>query len=181
MGFLFGGRASRVLAPATPVPVRPLVAAGGILLLSGFTPGPFSWLLPLALAVVAGIWAVWRGIYPIACGSLGAYCNEVVRAANGGRMPVEGYDVMGAVSKSANTYVPAGPGTNFAWLDDRFMLPPPFPGIASAGDILIAIGMAWFVAMLMLRRPAEVGAEDAAGDDDAPDLDDLRGDAAAAA
>ena len=180
-GFLFGGRASRVLAPATPVPVRPLVAAGGILLLSGFTPDPFSWLLPLGLAVVAGIWAVWRGIYPIACGSLGAYCNEVVRAANGGRMPVEGYDVMGAVSRSANTYVPAGPGTNFAWLDDRFTLPPPFPGIASAGDILIAIGMAWFVAMLMLRRPAEVRAEDAAGDDDAPDLDDLRGDAAAAA
>jgi hypothetical protein len=180
-GFLFGGRASRVLSPAAPVPVRPLVAAGGILLLSGFTPDPFSWLLPLGLAVVAGIWAVWRGIYPIACGSLGAYCNEVVRAANGGRMPVEGYDVMGAVSRSANTYVPAGPGTNFAWLDDRFMLPPPFPGIASAGDILIAIGMAWFVAMLMLRRPAEVRAEDAAGGDDAPDLDDLRGDAAAAA
>jgi hypothetical protein len=95
MGFLFGGRASRVLAPASPVPVRPLVAAGGILLISGVTPDPFSWLLPLGLAVVAGIWAVWRGIYPIACGALGAYCNEVVRAANGGRMPVEGYDVMG--------------------------------------------------------------------------------------
>ncbi len=180
-GFLFGGRASRVLAPAAPVPVRPLVAAGSILLLSGFTPDPFSWLLPLGLAVVAGIWAVWRGIYPIACGSLGAYCNEVVRAANGGRMPVEGYDVMGAVSRSANTYVLAGPGTNFAWLDDRFTLPPPFPGIASAGDILIAIGMAWFVAMLMLRRPAAVAAEDGVGDDDAPVLDDLRGDAAAAA
>jgi hypothetical protein len=181
MGFLFGGRASRVLAPASPVPVRPLVAAGGILLISGVTPDPFSWLLPLGLAVVAGIWAVWRGIYPIACGALGAYCNEVVRAANGGRMPVEGYDVMGAVSRSANTYVLAGPGTNFAWLDDRFTLPPPFPGIASVGDMLIAIGMAWFVAMLMLRRPAAVATEDAASDDATPDLDDLRGDAAAAA
>ena len=43
--------------------------------------------------------------------------------------------------------------TNFAWLDDRFHLPAPFPGIASAGDILIAIAMAWLVASLMLRVP----------------------------
>jgi hypothetical protein len=179
-GFLFGGRASRVLAPGAPVPVRPLLAAGAVLLLSEFTPGPLSWLLPLGLAVVAGIWAVWRHIYPIACGALGAYCNEVVRAANGGRMPVEGGDVMAAVNSRASTYTLAGPHTNFAWLDDRFILPPPFPGIASAGDILIAVGMAWFVAMLMLRRPAAVAAGDAA-DDDVPDLDDLRGDAAAAA
>jgi hypothetical protein len=96
-------------------------------------------------------------------------------------MPVEGYDVMGAVSRSVNTYVLAGPGTNFAWLDDRFMLPPPFPGIASVGDMLISVGMAWFVAMLMLRRPAPAAAEDAARDDGALDLDDVRGDAAAAA
>ena len=64
----------------------------------------------------------------------------------------------------AGTYVAAGPHTNLAWLDDRFSLPPPFPGIASAGDILIAIGMAWFVATLMLRRPSEVAAEDTADD-----------------
>lgn len=181
-GFIFGGRASRVLAPAAPVPIRPLVAAGAVLVLSEFTPDPFSWLLPLGLAVVAGIWAVWRRIYPIACGALGAYCNEVVRAANGGRMPVEGHDVLAAVNSRASAYVLAGPHTNFAWLDDRFALPPPFPGIASAGDILIAVGMAWFVAMLMLRRPPAVATEDAAGDaGDNPDLDDLRGGVAAAA
>jgi hypothetical protein len=180
-GFLFGGRASRILAPGAPVPVRPLLAAGAILLLSEFTPAPLSWLLPLGLAVVAGIWAVWRRIYPIACGALGAYCNEVVRAANGGRMPVEGHDVLAAVNSRSGTYALAGPHTNFAWLDDRFTLPPPFPGIASAGDILIAIGMAWFVAMLMLRPPRAAAAEDA--DDDAgatPDLEELRGNAAAA-
>jgi hypothetical protein len=180
-GFLFGGRASRILAPGAPVPVRPLLAAGAVLLLSEFTPGPLSWLLPLGLAVIAGIWAVWRRIYPIACGALGAYCNEVVRAANGGQMPVEGHDVLAAVNSRAGTYTLAGPHTNFAWLDDRFTLPPPFPGIASAGDILIAIGMACFVAMLMLRRPRATAVEDA--DDDAgeaPDLDELRSDAAAA-
>ncbi len=182
VGFLFGGRASRVLAPAAPTPVLPLVSAGAVLLLSELTPGPLSWLLPLGLAVVGGIWAVWRHIYPIACGALGAYCNEVVRAANGGRMPVEGYDVLSAVTSRAKTYVLAGPDTNFAWLDDRFTLPPPFPGIASAGDILIAIAMAWFVAMLMLRRPEAVVAEDAADDaGKSPDLDDLPGGAAAAA
>ncbi len=178
-GFIFGGRASRVLAPGSPVPVRPLVAAGAALIISEFTPGPLPWLLPLGLAVAAGIWAVWRQIYPIACGALGAYCNEVVRAANGGRMPVEGHDVLATVNSRATTYVLSGPHTNFAWLDDRFILPPPFPGIASAGDILIAIGMACFVAMLMLRRPSAAAAEEATGDH--ADLEDIRGNEAAAA
>ncbi len=89
---------------------------------------------------------------------------------------------MAAVNSRASSYALAGPHTNFAWLDDRFTLPPPFPGIASAGDILIAIGMAWFVAMLMLRRPDAMAEEDAVDDDgETPGLDDLRGDAAAAA
>ena len=178
VGFLLGGRASRVLGRDAPIPARPLAAAGGILLLSQLTPSPLSWLLPLGLAVVAGIWATWRRIYPAACGALGAYCNEIVRAANGGRMPVEGHDVLAAVSSRTDTYILAGPHTNFAWLDDRFILPAPVPGSASAGDILIAIGMAWFVASLMLRRPRAV-AEDEAGD--TRQIDDAREDAATAA
>jgi len=92
------------------------------------------------------------------------------------------HNVLAAVSSRADTYVLASPHTNFAWLDDRFILPAPFPGIASAGDILIAIGMAWFVATLMLRRPSAVAAEDT-GDDagDTPHIDDAREDAATAA
>src|SRR5256885_14126525 len=97
----------------------------------------------------------------------------------GGGMRGEAPDVLGAVTSRTSPYVLSGPHTNFAWLDDRFILPPPFPGIASAGDILIAVGMAWFVAMLMLRRPAAAGAEDAIGDDS--DLKDVRGYEAAAA
>ena len=153
-GYLLGGRSSRVFAGGTPVPVRPLVAAGAVLLLSALTPSPLSWLLPLALAIVAGIWAVWRRVWPVACGALGAYCNEIVRAANGGRMPVDGHGVVAEIGSRANTYIPADAYTNFAWLDDRFRLPAPFPGIASAGDILIAIAMAWLVASLMLRSPS---------------------------
>ena len=159
VGFLLGGRSSRVFAPGTPIPLRPLVAAGAVLLLSELTPSPWSWLLPLVLAVVAGIWATWRRVFPVVCGALGAYCNEIVRAANDGRMPVDGDAVLSAVGTHADNYVLAGPHTNFAWLDDRFHLPPPFPGIASAGDILIAVGMAWFVASLMLR-PSSTATED---------------------
>jgi Family of unknown function (DUF5317) len=161
-GFLLGGRASRIFGPGTPIPTRPLLAAGAVLLLSEVTPAPLSWLLPLGLAIVAGSWAARQRLYPVACGALGAFCNEIVRAANGGQMPVDGPGVLAALGNRAGTYVVAGPHTNLAWLDDRFNLPPPFPGIASAGDILIAIGMAWFVATLMLRRPSVAAAEDAA-------------------
>ena len=163
-GFILGGRTSRIFGPGSPIPFRLLAAAAGILLVSEVTPAPLSWLLPLILAIVAGIWAVRVRLYPVACGALGACCNEIVRAANGGQMPVEGQGVLTALSNRAATYVLAGPHTNLAWLDDRFSLPPPFPGIASVGDILIAIGMAWFVATLMLRRPSVVAAEDAADD-----------------
>jgi hypothetical protein len=79
-------------------------------------------------------------------------------------MPVDGHGVMAEVGSRANTYVLADAHTNFAWLDDRFHLPAPFPGIASAGDILIAIAMAWLVASLMLRNPAAPAAEQASDD-----------------
>jgi len=167
-GYLLGGRSSRVFAGGAPVPVRPLVAAGALLLISPLLRSPLSWLLPLGLAVVAGIWAVWRRVWPVACGALGAYCNEIVRAANGGRMPVDGHGVMAEVGSRANTYLLADAHTNFAWLDDRFRLPAPFPGIASAGDILIAIAMAWLVASLMLRSSAAGATEPVIDDATAP-------------
>ncbi len=51
-----------------------------------------------------------------------------------------------------------------AFASSPWSSPAPFPGIASAGDILIVIGMAWFVATLMLRRPPTAASEDAADD-----------------
>jgi len=166
LGFVLGGRSSRVFKASPSLPVRPLLGAGAVLLLSQLTPSPLSWLLPLALAIASGIWAAWRHVYPVACGALGAYCNELVRAANGGRMPVEGHGMLSTLGNRTDTYVLSGPHTNFAWLDDRFQLPAPFPGIASAGDILIAVGMAWFVATLMLRPDHQAAAGDAGADED---------------
>ena len=126
----------------------------------------------LLLALAGGIWAVWRRVFPVACAALGAYSNELVRAANGGHMPVEGYRrMLEGFGVPSDTYTAAGAATNFAWLDDRFQLPPPFPGIASVGDILIALGMAWLVAALVARRRAGP-VSDAAGDAlDAPPSD----------
>src|SRR5207245_11769831 len=67
-GYLLGGRSSRVFAGGVPVPLRPLLAAGAVLLVSALIPSPLAWLLPLGLAVVAGIWAVRRRVWPVACG-----------------------------------------------------------------------------------------------------------------
>lgn len=160
VGRLLGGRAANVFTRGVTLPMRPLIAIGALLVASEVAPGALSWLLPLGAAVAVGIWAVWRRVYPVACGALGAWCNEVVRAANAGRMPVEAPGVLSAVGSQSSKYVTAGSHTNLAWLDDRFLLPPPFPGVASLGDILIAVAMAWLVASLMIRRPAS----DVAGD-----------------
>lgn len=165
-GWLLGGRSSFVFARRTPIPVQPLLAIGVLLLLSDLTPGALSWLIPMAAAVAVLIWAVWRRAHAVICGALGAYCNELVRALNDGRMPVEGHGLLAPLASHAGHYVLADAHTNLAWLDDRFHLPPPFLGIASAGDILIAIAMAWVVASLMFQ-PSAVGRSDA--DTDAGD------------
>ncbi|HET9848385.1 MAG TPA: DUF5317 family protein [Candidatus Dormibacteraeota bacterium] len=155
-GFLLGHRLSWLFRLPQAIPVRPAFAVAVILLLSQAMPGPLSWLVPLGLAIGAGVWATWRRIYPVACGALGACCNEVVRGANGGYMPVDGAQLLAGLGRAANTYILAGPQTQLAWLDDRFTLPPPFPGIASLGDILIAIGTAWLVATVVVRRQQRV-------------------------
>lgn len=163
IGTLVGPRAPWLFRLRRAIPIRPAAVIGLTLLLSQPAPLPWSWLLPLALAVIAGVWATWCKLYPITCGAVGAAFNEVVRAANGGLMPVDGRQLLAGLGRASNTYVLAGPHTRLAWLDDRFALPPSFPGIASAGDILIAIGMAWLVATVMIRRQVR-SADKAAGD-----------------
>src|SRR5207244_1770361 len=53
LGFVLGGRSSRVFMAGASLPVRPLVGAGPILVLSDVTPSPRSWFLPLGLAIAA--------------------------------------------------------------------------------------------------------------------------------
>lgn len=159
LGTLLGGAPNWLFKTGGRIPQRPALAAGGLLLVGLLAPRPLSWMLPMALAIAAGIWALRQGAYSILCCAAGAFCNEVVRAFNGGFMPVEGSGLMSGFG-AANTYTHAGPGTVLSWLDDRLYLPPPFPGIASVGDVLIAVGMAWLVASVVVqRRGTAVGGE----------------------
>src|SRR5207253_2978215 len=43
LGFVLGGRSSRVFKASPSLPVRPLLGAGAVLLLSQVTPSPLSW------------------------------------------------------------------------------------------------------------------------------------------
>ena len=145
------GRPGWLFKAGGRIPERPALAGGAVLVIGLIAPLPWAWLLPLVLAIAAGSWAVSQRALPVLCCALGAFCNEIVRAANGGYMPVEGSGLMSGLG-AANTYVVATPRTALAMLDDRIHLPAPFPGIASAGDILIAIGLAWLVAAVVARR-----------------------------
>jgi hypothetical protein len=155
-----GGSLPWLFRSGDRIPQRGALAGGVCLLLGLIAPLPFAWLLPLGVAVAAGTWALSERAYPVLCCAAGAACNEVVRAFNGGFMPVEGSGLMSGLG-AANTYVVAGPQTMLPWLDDRLQLPAPFPGIASAGDILIAVGMAWLVATVVVRRRVRPAQADA--------------------
>ena len=145
------GRPAWLFAAGGRIPERPALVGGAILLLGLVAPLPWAWLLPLSLAGAAGGWAIWQRALPVLTCAVGAVCNEAVRGANGGYMPVEGSGLMSGLG-AAHTYVVATPQTALAFLDDRIHLPAPFPGIASAGDILIAVGLAWLVAAVVARR-----------------------------
>ncbi len=75
-------------------------------------------------------------------------------------MPVETADLPPALrndfaglTRDSTTYLVAGPGTALRWLADRFPVPV-FPGVASFGDILVAIGVVWLAAALMVAHPS---------------------------
>src|SRR2546423_6374972 len=87
LGFVLGGRSSRVFKASPSLPVRPLLGAGAVLLLSQLTPSPLSWLLPLALAIAAGRRAGSQHGRPGASRARGASCNALGRAANRWRAP----------------------------------------------------------------------------------------------
>jgi hypothetical protein len=95
---------------------------------------------------------------------VGAALNLTVVVANGGQMPASPealLAVYGAAAVPAEHFsnsVLAGSTTHLALLGDIFYLPRPVPlaNVFSIGDVLIALGGAWFVAGTM-RRGARRG------------------------
>lgn len=161
IGFALGGTPRGFTA--APVSVRrvPVVVfvAGGLLALSTRVPNEASALLAAAALIALGWWTLRRGAYHAACLVLGGLLNEVARVANGGRMPVEIAGLppdlqsdFANLTQDSSAYVLAGPATRLPWLADRFPIPV-FPGVASLGDIVVAIGIVWLAASLTVARP----------------------------
>src|SRR3989449_8620537 len=57
LGFVLGGRSSRVFTAGPSLPVRPLLGAGALLLLSQVTPSPLSWVPALRACTRGRNWA----------------------------------------------------------------------------------------------------------------------------
>lgn len=161
IGFVLGGTARGPAAGRLSVRRLPaaVVLGGALLLVSTRLPNTMSAPLAAAGLVALGIWVIRHRAYHGACLVLGGLCNEIARAANGGRMPVETADLPPALrndfaglTRDSTTYLLAGPGTAVRWLADRFPVPV-FPGVASIGDILVAIGIVWLAAALTMARP----------------------------
>jgi len=94
----------------------------------------------------------------LAC--FGALSNLVVVQLNGGRMPVEAGAFFGLVGPKGYAQYAARTNlesvkTALSALDDRILLPHPFPFAAvwSAGDIMLAVGFVVFTVELMITRP----------------------------
>jgi hypothetical protein len=89
--------------------------------------------------------------------ALGGCCNLAVVLANGGRMPVDiaGLPVdqrmdLASLSSVSSTHALLDSSTRLPMLADRFTAYP-FPGIASPGDVLMAVGFILMAALAMQR------------------------------
>jgi uncharacterized protein DUF5317 len=167
IGFALGGTARGPAGGRLSVRRLPaaVVLGGCLLLVSTRVPNVMSASLAAAGLVALGMWVIRHRAYHAACLVLGGLCNEIARAANGGRMPVETTDLPAALrndfaglTRDSATYLVAGPGTAVSWLADRFPVPI-FPGVASIGDILVAIGIVWLAAALMTAHPTSTQAD----------------------
>jgi hypothetical protein len=167
-GFLLGGRLSnleRLRLRWWAVVVSALVIQVAIFTAVLPVPNeaiPFLYLLSNGLACA---WLVRNiRIAGVPCISLGSLSNLAAIAFNGGRMPVDqtlltrsrgaAFAQGVAQGQTPTNAVIADTHTRLVWLTDRFLLPPPFPFpvVFSAGDVLIAIGVAWLIAAGMRRR-----------------------------
>ncbi|HSO94270.1 MAG TPA: DUF5317 family protein, partial [Candidatus Dormibacteraeota bacterium] len=97
----------------------------------------------------------------LAC--VGALANLLVTQLNGGGMPVEAGAFFRLVGPA--TYLRYAPQTNLesvktvlAVLDDRIVLPHPFPfaAVFSLGDIMLAVGLVVFTVERLVTQPRVV-------------------------
>ena len=94
---------------------------------------------------------------PIVCFGAGVVSNALAIVVNGGHMPAtRGALRIAGLTETGqhNNSVLAGPGTHLRFLVDVFALPHtvPLANIFSAGDVLIALGLAWLIASGMRGR-----------------------------
>jgi hypothetical protein len=168
IGFFLGKTPQESLPSRISVRSWPLMLVGGGLLMAISTqvPNQASWLTAALGLIAIGAWVVRQAFYGAGCMALGGLCNEIARGGNGGRMPV----VISSLPKSlqadfvnltrdSSTYMLADAHTRLIWLADRFPAAI-FPGIASAGDILVAVGIIWLCATGLSRtEPAAAAVE----------------------
>jgi Family of unknown function (DUF5317) len=155
VGFLFGGRVSHVYRNLTSIPKALFVAVALLIAFSEVPPIPWSWLLPLVGLIISCAWAIHRGWFGAVCAGIGGICNELVRAFNGGRMPI---DIRGlptslrsayaADAQHSAVYVVASSHSRLLWLGDRFHV---LFGLVSVGDLLIYLGAIWLITALMTQ------------------------------
>ncbi|MCD6290217.1 MAG: DUF5317 domain-containing protein [Anaerolineae bacterium] len=175
VSLLFGGRPSRLasvsLQWAWLVPVSliaqayliywPAPRAGGIL---------SSRALVMMVSYVMLLLFLWRnrrlpGVKLIGVGLL---ANFAVMVANGGYMPITaemlrqgGYahlaldEAPGARVRNTKDILLPREKTALWWLSDIFVVPPPAPvtGVFSVGDVLVAMGVFWFLYVHMREGP----------------------------
>jgi len=159
-GCLLGGTIARVWRRADGVTGRTgsLVAVLGLGIF--LLPGSLARALGTAAALIFFVVSLRKRTLGGTLACLGALSNLVVVQLNGGRMPVEAGAFFGLVGPKGYAQYAARTNlesvkTALSALDDRILLPHPFPFAAvwSAGDIMLAVGFVVFTVELMITRP----------------------------
>jgi hypothetical protein len=108
------------------------------------------------LLIAYTLWHIRRvpGIWLIA---LGASLNLTVILANSATMPIVTADPARFASGPIGFYAAMGANTNLNWLGDWIHIPGPGAGLASPGDVVIALGLGVMVLLAMRNRSAYSG------------------------
>lgn len=170
IGYLFGGRLKN-LATVEFKGLVPIVAAVVLQYGSQFASdfgltvlrpyGPVIFLCSFVLI----LWVIWmnRRIPPLVLTGLGVFLNILVIAANGGKMPVSpealhagglSHYLQPLQGQEVLTHQVLSDATRLRFLADIFALPKAYPRarVFSVGDVLLSLGVVWFLAAGMAAR-----------------------------